>query len=218
MPYITARKITTPRELNVKGETTGEFLLDLQKKLPTWPLYIVLQSGTKLFLGMEKIEIELQKNKEIRYDLIEEIVTKGTSLLLEENKDRPIEYKERIKVTVSLGDNTVYFTQGHLDRSYDNIIMPMNPILQKTDDTFLRVLDSNFASNIDSLTYLLRRQHNRTLGRREEDRTNDIAEKLGFMTVEKDDSIIDVQINGIIDPCMVTRLCIHPGPIESLHG
>jgi len=216
MHYRKVRKITTPEELGVNGDTVGDFLLDLQKKLPSYPLDIILPNGTKLFLGGEKIEIKLPKNKEIRPDIIEEIITEGTRLLLEENRERfPGDRRRRIKLTMSLGDNTIYFTQGHLGLSPGGDIMPMNPILQRTDDTFIRMLDNNFTSDMGKLEFLLRRQHNSTLGSREEDRTQEIAEKLGFVTVEKDDSIIDVEINGVTDPCMVTRLCIHPNQIQN---
>lgn len=209
MQYRTVRKIITPEELGVKGETAGDFLLDLQKRLPVSPLDIVLPNGMKLFLGREKVEIKLPKNKEIRPDVIEKIITEGTRLLLEENRGRSLDDRRRIKLTMSLGDNTVYFTQGHLDRSPSGTVIPMSPILHRKDDTFLRVLDSNFTQDMDTLEYFLRRQHNRTLGRLEEDRTQEIADKLGFTTVEKDDSIIDVEINGVTDSCMVTRLCVH---------
>lgn len=215
MPYRTVRKITTPKELGVKGETAGDFLLDLQEKLPDYPLCIVLSNGMKLCLGTKRVEIKLPKNKEIRPDIIEKIIIEGTKLLLEENRIKPLGDRKRIKITMSLGDNTVYFTQGHIYRSPDGIAMPMNPILQSTDDTFLRVLDSNFSSDMNNLEYFLRRQHNRTLGRLEEDRTQEIAEKLGFTTAEKDDSIIDVEMNGVIDSCMVTRLCIHTNEFQN---
>ena len=216
MPYRIVKKIITPKELGVNGETVGDFLLDLQKKLPVTPLDIALPNGTKLFLGREKVEIKLPKNKEIRPDAIEKIITEGTRLLLEENRIRYLGYyRERIKITMSLGDNTIYFTQGHLDRLPDGTVVPMSPVLQKTDDTFVRVLDSNFTSDMDILGLFIRRQHNRTLGRLEEDRTQEIADKLGFTTVEKDDSIIDVEINGVTDSCMVTRLCVHSNEFQN---
>lgn len=215
MPYRTVRKITTPKELGVKGDTAGDFLLDLQKRLPVCPLDTVLPNGMKLRLGREKVEVKLPKNKEIRSDVIEKIITEGTRLLLEENRGRYLVDRRRIKITMSLGDNTVYFTQGHLGLSPSGTAMPMNPILQRTDDTFLRILDSNFTSDMNGLEYFLRKQHNRTLGRSEEDRTQEIADKLGFTTVEKDDSIIDVKINGVTDSCMVTRLCVHTNEIHN---
>lgn len=215
MPYRTIRKIITPEELGVKGETAGDFLLDLQKKLPVSPLDILLPNGMKLFLGREKVEIKLPKNKEIKSDVIEKIITEGTRLLLEENRGRSLGDRRRMKLTMSLGDNTVYFTQGHLDRSPSGTVMPMSPILHRKDDTFIRVLDSNFTQDMDTLEYFLRRQHNRTLGSLEEDRTQEIADKLGFTTVEKDDSIIDVEINGITDSCMVTRLCVHTNELQN---
>ena len=145
------RKITTPKELGVNGDTAGDFLLDLQKKLPVHPLDIVLPNGMKLFLGRENMEIKLQKNKEIKSDIVEEIITEGTRLLLEENRRRFPGDRERIKLTMSLGDNTIYFTQGHLSVSHDGGIMPMNPILQRIDDTFVRVLDNNFTSDMNDL-------------------------------------------------------------------
>lgn len=215
MQYRTVRKIITPEELGVKGDTAGDFLLDLQKRLPVSPLDIVLPNGMKLFLGKEKVEIKLRKNKEIRPDIIEKIITEGTRLLLEENMGRSLGDRRRIKLTMSLGDNTVYFTQGHLDRSPGGIVIPMSPILHRTDDTFLRVLDSNFTQDMGTLEYFLRKQHNRTLGRLEEDRTQEIADKLSFTTVEKDDSIIDVEINGVTDSCMVTRLCVHTNELQN---
>ncbi len=209
MQFRTVRKITTPKELEVKGDTAGDFLLDLQKKLPVSPLYILLPNKMKLSLGRERIEIKLPKNKEINSDIIEKILIEGARLLLEENRREFVDDMRRIKITMSLGDNTVYFTQGHLGLSPGGIVMPMDPILRRTDDTFLRVLDSNFTSDMDILEYFIRNQHNITLGRSEEDRTQEIADKLGFTTVEKDDSIIDVEINGVTDSCMVTRLCVH---------
>lgn len=216
MRYKTVKKIITSKGLEVQGETAGEFLLDLQRKLPVTPLDIVLSNRMKLSLGRERIEIKLPNNKEINSDVIEKIITEGTRLLLEENVRREFIYdRRRIKITMSLGDNTVYFTQGHLGISSDGSIMHMNPILRRTDNTFLRVLDSNFTSDMDSLEYFVRNQHNRTLGRSEEDRTQDIADKLGFTTVEKDDSIIDVEINGVTDSCMVTRLCVHTNEFQN---
>jgi len=216
MRYKTVKKIITSDELEVKGETAGDFLLDLQKKLPTVPLNIVLSNRMKLSIGRERIEIKLPRNKEINSDSIEKILIEGTRLLLEENMMREFIYnRRRIKITMSLGDNTVYFTQGHLGVSSDGIVMPMNPILRRADGTFLRVLDSNFTSDMNSLEYFIRNQHNRTLGRSEEDRTQEIADKLGFTTVEKDDSIIDVEINGVTDSCMVTRLCIHSNEFQN---
>lgn len=210
MRYKTVKKIITSKGLEVQGETAGEFLLDLQRKLPVTPLDIVLYNRMKLSLGRERIEIKLPNNKEINSDIIEKIITEGTRLLLEENVRREVIYdRRRVKITMSLGDNTVYFTQGHLGISSDGSVMPMNPILRRTDNTFLRVLDSNFTSDMDSLEYFIRNQHNKTLGRSEEDRTQEIADKLGFTTIEKDDSIIDVEINGVTDSCMVTRLCVH---------
>lgn len=209
MVYKNVRKKVTPKELDVNGDTAGDFLLDLQKKLRASPLETILPNGTKLFIGSEMMEIKLPKNKEIRSEIIEEILTEGTRLLLEENIRRDDWNKERIKITISLGDNTVYFAQGHLRRSADGAVMPMHPILKKTDETFIRLIDSIFTSNMSNLGNYIKEQHNRTLGRHEEDRTQEIAEKLGFTTVEKDNSVIDVQINGVTDSCMVTRLCIH---------
>lgn len=209
MPYKLTRKRTTPKELGVSGDTAGDFLLDLQKKLPISPLDAVSSDGTKLSIGKEKMEIKLPKNKEIGFDIIEKILTEGTILLLEENRDKDICDRKRIKVTMSLGDNTIYFAQGHLTRSPDGTIMPMYPILQRKDDTFVRVIDSMFTSSTSDLEYFIRKQHNRTLGRSEEDRTQELAEKLGFVTIENDESVIDVKINGVTDSCMVTRLCIH---------
>jgi hypothetical protein len=203
------KKIVTTKELGLEGDTAGDILVDLQKMLPVSPLDIVLPDGVKLCIGSEKMEIKLSKHKELRSDIIEEILTEGTKLLLEENRRRDVYDKNRIKITMSLGDNTVYFAQGHLDRSPDGKVMPMYPILSRTDDTFVRVIDSIFTPSIYDLGSFLKRQHNRTLGYSEEDRTQEIAEKLGFVTVEKDDSVIDVQINGVTDSCMVTRLCIH---------
>lgn len=216
MPYRKVRKIVTPEELGVKGETAGDFLFDLQNRLPVYPLDIVLPNGMKIFLGREMVEIKLRKNKKIMPDIIEKIIIEGTRLLLEENRRREElgGDRGRIKITMSLGDNTIYFTQGHLDRSSDGMVIPMSPILRRTDDTFLRVLDSNFTSDMNTLEYFIRRQHNRTLGRLEEDRTQDIADRLGFTTVEKDDSIIDVEINGVTDSCIVTRLCVHTNELH----
>lgn len=209
MVYKKIKKMVTPKDLNVYGETAGDFLLDLQKKLPVSPLDTILPNGMKLSIGSEKMEIKLPKNKEIRSEIIEEILTEGTKLLLEENRRRNAWNRDRIKITMSLGDNTVYFAQGHLSRSPDGTVMPMYPVLDKTDETFIRLIDSTFTSDVSSLGCYIREQHNRTLGGHEEDRTQEIAEKLGFTTVEKDDSVINVQINGETDSCMVTRLCIH---------
>lgn len=219
MQYRTIKKTLTPKGLGVEGETAGDFLLDLQKKLPVVPLDITLSNGMKLRLGREKVEVKLPRNKEIRPDIIEKLIIEGTKLLLEENRERfheeEFDDRRRIKITMSLGDNTIYFTQGHLDRSPNGTVIPMSPILQRTDSTFLRVLDSNFTSDMDTLGSFIRRQHNRTLGRLEEDRTQEIADKLGFTTVEKDDSLINVEINGVTDSCMVTRLCVHSNEFQN---
>ena len=68
------KKITTPKELGVNGDTAGDFLLDLQKRLPEYPLDMVLPNGVKLNIGRVRTEIKFPKNKEIGRDVIEKII------------------------------------------------------------------------------------------------------------------------------------------------
>jgi len=88
MVYKKVRKKVTLKELGVCGDTAGDFLLNLQRRLPVSPLDTMLPNGMKLSIGTEKMEIKFPKNKEIRSDIIEEILTEGTRLLLEENRRR----------------------------------------------------------------------------------------------------------------------------------